>query len=228
VVADARAIVEHVSLSYGRQSVYIPYGAPLVDPASDRLAELGLEPGGYHLVVARFERENHLDVVVEGRLRSTATAPLVVVGGAPYAEGYERRVRDLAAGDERVLFLGAIWDQPLLDQLYGHAISYLHGHSVGGTNPSLLRAMGAGAAVTAWDVVFNREVTDGAARFVNSPADVAAALFADEQDPTAAKERGEMLREHARVAYVWDDVAHEYERMCRRLLGATPREVGGP
>ena len=64
---------------------------------SDRLAELGLEPGGYHLAVARFEPENHLDALVDGRLRSTA-APLVVVGGAPYAGGYERRVRDLAGG----------------------------------------------------------------------------------------------------------------------------------
>jgi glycosyltransferase involved in cell wall biosynthesis len=219
VVADARAIVEHVSLSYGRQSVYIPYGAPLVDPASDRLAELGLEPGGYHLVVARFERENHLDVVVEGRLRSTATAPLVVVGGAPYAEGYERRVRELVGSDERVRFLGAVWDQALLDQLYGHATSYLHGHSVGGTNPSLLRAMGAGASVTAWDVVFNREVTGGLARFVTDADGVAAALAEDEDDPAGTKERGEALRERARSAYRWDEVAAAYERLCADLAG---------
>jgi glycosyltransferase involved in cell wall biosynthesis len=217
VVSDARAIAEHLRIAYGRNSVFIPYGAPDVDPASDRLVELGLEPGGYHLAVARFERENHLDVLVTGRLRSPAAAPLVVVGGAPYAQAYEREVRMLAAGDDRVRFLGALWDQQLLDQLYGHAISYLHGHSVGGTNPSLLRAMGAGTSVTAWDVVFNREVTQGLARFVIDADDVAAALAADESDPAGTKERAESLRDHARRTYRWDDVAASYAELCDDL-----------
>ena len=217
VVADAVGIADHLRATHGRDAVFIPYGAPLVDAGSDRLAAHGLEPRGYHLVVARFEPENHLDELVDGRLRSAAAQPLVVVGGAPYAQEYETRVRARALGDDRVRFLGPVYDNDLLDQLYAGASSYLHGHSVGGTNPSLLRAMGAGAPVTAWDVVFNREVTDGAARFVRGPADVAAALAADEHDPVAAKERGELLRERARTAYVWDDVAREYEQLCRRL-----------
>ena len=75
----------------------------------------------------------------------------------------------------RVRFLGAIWDQDLLDQLYAHCASYLHGHSVGGTNPSLLRAMGAGAPVIAYDVVFNRETAGDAARYVRTATDVASA-----------------------------------------------------
>jgi len=219
LIADSRGIAEHIRTSYGRDSVFIPYGAPIVDAGSDRLAGLGLEPGCYHLVVARFEPENHLDVLVNGRLGSAASAPLVVVGGAPYAEDYERRVRSLAESDGRVRFLGAVWDQALLDQLYTHATSYLHGHSVGGTNPSLLRAMGAGTSVTAWDVVFNREVTGGLARFVTSADDVAAALVADESDPAGTKERGEALREHARVTYRWDDVAAAYAQLCAGLVG---------
>jgi glycosyltransferase involved in cell wall biosynthesis len=217
VVADAVGIADHLRAAYGRDAVFIPYGAPLVDAAADRLAAVGLEPGGYHLVVARFEPENHLDELVTGRLRSSALQPLVVVGGAPYAQEYENRVRARAAGDDRVRFLGPVYDNDLLDQLYAGATSYLHGHSVGGTNPSLLRAMGAGAPVTAWDVVFNREVTDGAARFVRDTDGVAAALDADEHDPVAAKERGELLRERARTAYVWDEVAGAYEQLCRRL-----------
>jgi glycosyltransferase involved in cell wall biosynthesis len=217
VVADARGIADHVRSTYGRESVFIPYGAPVVDPPPSRLAELGLEPGGYHLVVARFEPENHLDVLVAGRLRSAAAQPLAVVGAASYAKAYELRVRSLAAGDPRVRFLGAVWDHELLDQVYAHATSYLHGHSVGGTNPSLLRAMGAGAAVTAWDVGFNREVTAGLARYVNGADQVAAALVTDEGDPAGTKERGEALREHARRTYRWDEVAAAYERLCADL-----------
>ncbi len=223
VVADARAIADHLHAAHGRAAVFIPYGAPLADAGTDRLGSLGLDAGGYHLVVARFEPENHLDELVAGRLRSAGTQPLVVVGGAPYAGEYEAKVRARAAGDDRVRFLGPVYDdQGLLDQLYAGATSYLHGHSVGGTNPSLLRAMGAGAAVTAWDVVFNREVTDGLARYVTGPADVASALVADEEDPVGAKERGEALRERARSAYVWDDVARDYERLCERLRSRRP------
>jgi glycosyltransferase involved in cell wall biosynthesis len=85
---------------------------------------------------------------------------------------------------------------------------------VGGTNPSLLRAMGAGTTVTAWDVVFNREVTGGLARFVASADGVAAAMASDEHDPIAAKERGAALQARAREAYRWDDVAAAYERLC--------------
>ena len=93
-------------------------------------------------------------------MASGAARPLVVVGSAPYAQEYTRRCRVLAAGDPRVRFVGGVWDQELLDQLYGNAYTYLHGHCVGGTNPSLLRAIGAGTATLAFDVVFNREVLE--------------------------------------------------------------------
>ena len=70
-----------------------------------------------------------------------------------------------ALADERIRFLGGVWDQDLLDQLYANALTYLHGHSVGGTNPSLLRAIGAGAPTMAFDVGFNREVLGAAGRY---------------------------------------------------------------
>ena len=223
VVADARGIVDHIREITGQESVFIPYGAPILDPPPDRLHELGLEPGHYHLAVARFEPENHLNVLVTGRLQSRATYPLVVVGGAPYPDGHEQHVRSLAHGDERVRFVGPVWDQELLDQVYAHAVSYLHGHSVGGTNPSLLRAMGVGTSVTAWDVVFNREVTGDLARFVTESPHVAEALEADEADPAGVKERGDLLRERAKVHYRWDDVAMAYEALCEELAGRRAR-----
>ena len=137
----------------------ISYGARILrDLGSDAIEGIGLAPGGYHLVVARFEPENHVDVIVEGYRRSNATLPLVVVGSAPYAAGYTDGIAGIAEADSRIRLLGGVWDQRLLDQLYAHALSYVHGHSVGGTNPSLLRAMGAGTAVIGWDVVFNHEV----------------------------------------------------------------------
>jgi glycosyltransferase involved in cell wall biosynthesis len=221
LIADARGVADHVKATYGRDSTFIPYGAPIVRPGSDRLAELGLEPGGYHLVVARMEPENHLEMIVEGYEASRATRPLVVVGSAPYADRYRQRVMSHAS--ERVRFVGAVWDQGLLDQLYANAASYLHGHSVGGTNPSLLRAMGAGTPVTAYDVGFNREVAGETARFFGDAAGVAEALAADEADLEAAARRGEAGRQHAATTYVWDEVATSYAALCRRLLARRGR-----
>lgn len=225
VIADARAIADHVDEQYGKASRFIPYGAPLVSPGWARVVELGLTPRGYHLVVARFEPENHVDMIVQGYVQSDAKAPLIVVGAAPYNDDYTRRVRH--AADDRVRFLGAVWDQELLDELYAWSTSYLHGHSVGGTNPSLLRAMGAGAAVLAFDVVFNREVTDDHALFFTDSDAVARLVEQVEADPAKAEARGEDGRCHVSTAYRWDDVATKYERLAEELsagAGRRPQE----
>src|SRR4051812_10511003 len=126
LIADAQGIADYYRDAFAAPTTLLAYGAPLIEPGTDRLAELGLEPGGFHLVVARFEPENHVHVIVDGYRRATAGRPLAVVGSAPYSDAYTRQVRGL--GDDRVRFLGGIWDQDLLDQLYAHSYTYLHGH----------------------------------------------------------------------------------------------------
>ncbi|HVE45827.1 MAG TPA: DUF1972 domain-containing protein [Acidimicrobiales bacterium] len=218
LIADARGIQEHYALTYGVSSRLIAYGAPLLyDRPDHRLEELGLRSARYHLVVARFEPENCIDVIVDGYQQSEAELPLIVVGSAPYGNRYRQRVESRAANDERVRLLGPVWDQELLDQLYAHASSYVHGHSVGGTNPSLLRAMGAGAPVIAIDVRFTREVLEDTGVFFRGPSDLAGLISGAEADPKAARERGRRGRERAASAYVWEDVVDDYERMCQRL-----------
>jgi glycosyltransferase involved in cell wall biosynthesis len=130
LIADAVGIQRYHRRAFDVDTELISYRAPLITgAAADRITGLGLEPGGFHLVVARFEPENQVDVIVDGYSRSRAHFPLVVVGSAPYADEYTRRVHALADG--RVRFLGAVWDQELLNQLYANAYDYLHGHSVG-------------------------------------------------------------------------------------------------
>ena len=216
IIADARAIGDYVREKYGRDSVYLPYGAPLVDPPTPRLPELGLQAQDYHLSVARFEPENHVVEIVRGYRRSQATLPLVVVGAASYSHEYADAVAEAARGDDRIRLLGAVWDQELLDQLYVGSRSLLHGHSVGGTNPSLLRAMGAGTRITAYDCVFNREVTDGHALWFTDEAGVATAV---EHDEAAPDDRGAAVRRRAESAYVWDDVIDGYAALCEGLTG---------
>jgi glycosyltransferase involved in cell wall biosynthesis len=217
LIADAAGIRDYYSAEFGAQTELIAYGAPLLDdPGDDLLPGAGVEPGGYHLVVARFEPENHVVEIVDGYRRSRATRPLVVVGAAPYADAYTAAIEAAAGGDQRVRLVGGVWDQRLLDQLYAGALTYLHGHAVGGTNPSLLRAMGACTATLAWDVTFNREVLGDSGRFFDSPEGLAGLLAAAETDPADVAARAAQARERA-ARYDWDDVVKSYEQLCERL-----------
>lgn len=225
LIADAPGIADYYRDEYDAESRLITYGAPdLTGVGHERLVELGLTPGGYHLVVARFEPENHVDVIVEGYVASGAARPLVVVGSAPYAHEYTERISALAAGDPRVRLLGGVWDQGLLDQLYVGALTYLHGHSVGGTNPSLLRAIGGGTATIAYDVAFNREVLGGAGRYFTTADDVGVRVAEAEGDPAGCADRGQALAERAAL-YDWDEVTDGYEQLAFDLAD---RRTPGP
>jgi glycosyltransferase involved in cell wall biosynthesis len=224
LIADAVGIQDYYRERYDVGTDYLAYGAPVLEqPAVERLGELDLAPQGYHLVVARLEPENHVDVVLRGYVASGSTLPLVVVGSVPYASAHADEVQRLAAGDPRVRMLGGVWDQELLDALYAGAACYLHGHSVGGTNPSLLRAMGAGASVVAFDVDFNREVVGEHGLFFADDGAVAKALAQVEADPPAARARGAAGREAVARRYRWDDVAAGYEALCERLVAQRGR-----
>jgi len=218
LIADAEGIARYYASEFRAPTELIAYGAPIQeDPGSSRLDGLGLRTRGYHVAVARFEPENHVREIVEGYTRSAARLPLVVVGSAPYSNAYTAEVAALAAADPRVRLLGAVWDQGRLDELYANALTYLHGHSVGGTNPSLLRAMGAGTAVLAHDVSFNREVLGPEGWFFDGPAALRGLLEEAESRVPEMVATGRALREHARQVYDWEDVTARYESMLGRL-----------
>ena len=113
--------------------------------------------------------------------------------------------------------LGPVWDQERLDALYAGALTYLHGHSVGGTNPSLLRAMGAATATLAYDVSFNREVLGEDGRFWPNPATLAEQIRLAEADPESTIAMGTRLQQRAKELYNWEDVATKYESLATRL-----------
>ncbi len=226
LIADAAGIAEYYQAEFGAATEQIAYGAPILDsPGSDRLAPLGLEPRCYHLVVARFEPENHVLEIVRGFVASAAERPLVVVGSAPYSDDYTAAIE--AAADDRVQLIGGVWDQVQLDQLYANAASYLHGHSVGGTNPSLLRAMGAGTVTCAWDVSFNRGVLGPGGHYFSSESELADRLAEVEteltQSPANWQERAAQILERARLNYDWDEVASAYGELAARLAARTLR-----
>ncbi|MFI7484350.1 DUF1972 domain-containing protein [Kocuria sp. M1R5S2] len=225
LIADAVGIQDYYRCEFGVETTLLAYGAPVLeDTGCAALGRWDLAPRGYHLVVARMEPENHVEMIVEGYHRSAAELPLAVVGTAPYAAEYIDRIRRTAEADRRIRLLGGVWDQDALDQLYANALTYVHGHSVGGTNPSLLRAMGAGASTLAYDVVFNREVLGRDAEFFRAAEDLPALLAAAEAHPAEHLRRGQRSAARIRQRYDWDRVAEGYERLARRVVaGATTR-----
>ena len=217
LIADARGISDYYQAKFGTATDLIAYGAPQLAGADElALLEQGLTPGGYHLVVARTEPENHVDVIVDAYRASRAQMPLVVVGGVVYETDYQRRLAETMAADSRIRSLGTVHDQDFLNTLYAGAYTYMHGHSVGGTNPSLLRAMGAGACVVAMANVFNDEVLGGSGYLFQDAADLCAIIEDLEANPALVEASGIAARKRS-LTYDWDLVTDEYEKLCIRL-----------
>lgn len=229
VIADSEAIADYYKAKFGFDCRTIRYGAPILHgPSLHRLAELGLQPGGYHLAVARFEPENNLHVIAAGYSRSDTLLPLVVVGANPYPTDYTTSLDRLLDTDPRIRAVGSIYDHELLDAMYAGAATYSHGHSVGGTNPSLLRAMGAGTPTIAHDNVFNREVLDGTGLHFSDATSYADAITQLEGQPALARAYGGAARLRASSCYRWGQVADEYEGLCKDLVAGRDRRPKGP
>ncbi len=133
----------------------IPYGADIIGAASDQpVRELGLTPGRYFVSIARVEPENSVLEIVQAHRAAGTDTDLAVLGRLDPDNAYHRAVRQ--AGGNRTLYPGAIYEAETVRSLRFHARGYMHGHQVGGTNPSLVEALGAGNAVIAHDNPFNR------------------------------------------------------------------------
>lgn len=226
LVCDAHAMREYYQHSYAAPSAYIPYGGVVGDaPDDDAPARHGLVPGGYHLVVARLEPENNVDLVIRQYKASGARLPLVYVGGARYESDYSRRV--FAETDERVRCIGPVYDAAALNGLYKHCRSYVHGHEVGGTNPSLLRAMAAGAACVAMDVVYHHEsLAEHGLYFDKGSGRLAAHLQALEADAGLAARLGQQARARAERLFRWDAVAAAYAELFSGIVAARHAGAG--
>lgn len=218
IIADARAIQQYLLDRYGRESVHIAYGAYPASLRQGHLDALQLRTRRYFLVVARFEPENHvLEIVAAYSRASGCTWPMIVVGDAPYSSDYVAKIRQVARVGTGVRLVGAIWDQEMLDSLYAGAGAYIHGHSVGGTNPSLLRASAAGAPVIAHDNVFNREVCAGGAEYFGDESELIGLLEAYEAHVAEREKVASLTRDVVLKSYDWDRVAKQYEELAQSL-----------
>jgi glycosyltransferase involved in cell wall biosynthesis len=213
LISDSLEIQAYYRRVFHRETHFIAYGAPLLESRDPSLLRpFGLVPGEYVLQLARFEPENNFHLTIEAFARLSTPKKLVLVGGSAYESDYIRRLR--ATRDSRAIFTGFVYETDVLCELLTNAYVYIHGNEAGGTNPGLLQAMGAGCAVLARDVPFNREVGGLSAVYYDKDADdlgMKLRWALDHPGDLSALREG--ARRIIRDRYEWEAVTDDYERL---------------
>lgn len=212
LVADHPEIENHLATRVSREKItMIPYGGKEILSADESvLSKFGLEQNKYAILIARAEPENSILEVVSAFSRRDRDCNLVVLGNySPDTNAYHKSVLDAAS--QNVIFPGAIYDPKIVDALRLYARVYVHGHQVGGTNPSLVEALGAGNAILAHDNRFNRWVAkDGAVYFgdIDKADDLFCQIF---QSENLVKSLRKNSRDNFKENFLWEKILLKYE-----------------
>ena len=221
LVADSVAIRDHIEKKYLRPAIYIPYGAEIPRYyEAGQLCKWSLKPDGYFLLMARMEPENNIEMIIRGWLASGKKKPLVLIGDT--GNSFGRRLQKTYR-DEKLLFIGANYEARVINALRHYSSLYFHGHSVGGTNPSLLEAMACGCAILAHDNSFNKEILGNEAGYFSSAEDITRLLenLPGQEVVTCWKKVNAAKIRHC---YTWDTVVEGYLELFLENVGLR-REV---
>ena len=224
LICDSKNIEKYIQNEYRKyqpKTTFIAYGA---DVASSTLAdndekylswlhEKGLRPQEYYLVVGRFVPENNYETMIREFMRSQSQKDLAIITTAndKLLEKLEQKLH--FRSDSRIKFVGTVYDQDLLKKIRENAYGYLHGHEVGGTNPSLLEALGSTKLNLLLDVGFNQEVAEDAALYWSKKNEDLSKLIekADSMATRKVEELGKKSKERISKAYSWDYISNCYE-----------------
>lgn len=171
LVSDSLGIQQFLLKRYNKQSTYIAYGAHTFDaPREEIIKEYQVEKGNYNMIMARFEPENNLDMVLEGVALCEEKTTILVIG--KHETKYGSYLKDKFKNHTNIKFMGALYNLDHLNNLRYFSNLYFHGHSVGGTNPSLLEAMASQALVIAHNNEFNKGILKENSYYFSNPVEV--------------------------------------------------------
>lgn len=214
MVADSPGMQAHILKTYGKSSIFIPYAAKIFTTPNDSVLEqFSLQPHQYYLSVSRMEPENNVEMIIKGYLRSQQRHPLIIVGklnrfGRSWAKKYQ---------NEKIKFTGAIYDKTVLSNLRYFSHLHFHGHSVGGTNPSLLEAMGCGCAIAAHNNIFNAAILADDADYFISEQEIAGILDHEKNEIEKQRRRTNNL-EKIKTSYSPEKIITAYEDLMLNCL----------
>lgn len=216
-VSDHRLIKEYYQNTYNTNTEYIPYGADI--PSSfneDILSKYHLKTKAYFLVISRIEEDNNLEMIIQGYLKSGSDKELIIIGNCNTRFG--KKLVKKYGKNQNLKFIGAIYDKNILDSLRYYSYLYFHGHSVGGTNPSLLEAMAAGALVIAHDNIYNRDVLQIDAFYFKSSSEILSIINKVETIEQSRNSFTSRNIEKIKTNFSWQEIADKYEKLFFRLL----------
>ena len=217
LVCDHPEILKFYAMNYGLQPIYIPYGAEIMGAGDKAVLEaFNLVAGNYYLVIARLEPENNIRNILLGYLAAGLDDPLIVVGD--YKGKYGRQIQREFRDSQQIIFAGGIYHEESLDNLRHFSKALIQGHSVGGTNPSLLEAMAAGARIIAHDNPFNRYILEEDSLYFNSSDELTILLQDMENNLPSAPEMIRNNQDKIRKHYQWVDIIKRYEDLFQDLL----------
>lgn len=224
LICDSKAVQDYYDRRYSARTKFIPHISPLIDYANPSLLNMfGLASQSYYLAVARLDPENNVDMIIDGFVMSNTSRKLVVVGYVADKKFGQMLARKR---DGRVVFLGPIWDRSVLAALRLNCFVHIHGHEVGGTNPSLLEALGCSNAILAIDVSFNREVAGDAALYFSDSKELAGLISALESQESMVKRMRIVARERAEKKYSKDLVIGAYTEFFEQLTETSDNRLG--
>ena len=230
LICDSKNIEDYIHDEYGKynpKTTFISYGAEtrkskLADDDPKLIAwykEKGLSPKSYYLVVGRFVPENNYETMIREFMKSHSKRDFALITNVSDKFLEELKEKTHFDQDSRIKFVGTVYDKELLMKIRENAYGYFHGHEVGGTNPSLLEALGSTDLNLLLDVGFNREVAEDAALYWNKQPGNLASLIdqADGMSTDEISRLGEKSSQRVVEAYSWQHIADEYDRLLEYI-----------
>ena len=217
VITDATEMQRIYLEEFGTQSACIAYGANIERSQDPNLVRrYGLEPGQYYLIASRMVPENNPDLIINAFERVRTEKKLAIAGGVNYRSQFVEKLKQTR--DPRIKFLGHVGDADHVKELHCNTYAYVHGHSLGGTNPSLVKALGFGNCIIALNTPFNREVLQNyGVLFERDVENLHQKLQAIEDDPSLAAQLRERAPQRIHEAYTWDHITDQYEDFFVKL-----------
>jgi len=227
VICDSKNIEAYIKKSYaayGPNTRFIAYGSetsPSVLKDDDKKVQdwykdKGTRPGEYYLIVGRFVPENNYEIMIREFMQSSTKKSLLIITKIDNQKFYQRLLNKTGFDkDKRIKFAGTVYDQELLKKLRENAFAYIHGHEVGGTNPSLLEALGSTELNLLLDVGFNREVGENSSLYWSKEKGDLSKLIERSESLTDEEchRMGGKAKTRIREAYSWDYIVGSYETL---------------
>ena len=208
LISDAPGIQSYLKNKYNKNSKLIAYGGvAFTDPNFDVLKQFKLDPLKYNMLIARIVPENNIETILEGIINSNNKKIFIVIGNYDDSK-YGKSLFEKYKNNKQIKFLGGIYDINILNNLRYFSNLYFHGHSVGGTNPSLIEAMASNALIVAHDNEFNKYILKNNAYYFKTIGDVK--KYSDSLDSNLEKHKIEENFKQISINYNYDNINEMY------------------